>query len=82
MADVQNSCGANGAELLTAGGVAKCLKISIRQVRKLNAEGLMPKCIRVGRSARWRKTEIEKWVVEGCPDCATLEKTKPAMTEG
>ena len=70
------------AELLTAGGVAKCLKISIRQARKLNAEGLMPKCIRVGRSVRWRRAEIVAWVAGGCQSREVWEKRAESERTG
>lgn len=71
MADVQNSSGANGAELLTAGDLAKRLRIS-----KLHSEALLPAPVKLGRSVRWRASEITRWVARGCPDRATWETVK------
>lgn len=55
-------------ELLTAGDLARRLRISIRQIRKLHSDALMPAPLRLGRSARWRKMEIGEWLAAGCPD--------------
>ena len=65
-------------ELLTAGGVAKCLKISIRQVRKLDAEGLVPEPIRLKGSVRWRMSEIGEWIQASCPDRKTWKNERKA----
>ena len=70
------------AALLTAGGVAKYLKISIRQVRKLDAEGLVPKPVRVGKSVRWRLSEIGEWIKANCPDRKTWEKRLESVRIG
>ena len=61
------------AELLTAGDLAKRLRISIRQVRKLHSEALVPAPVRLGRSARWRSREIGEWIQANCPARAVWE---------
>ena len=60
-------------ELLTAGDLARRLRVSLRQVWKLHSEALLPGSIRLGRSKRWRVSEITQWVARGCPDRATWE---------
>ena len=60
-------------ELLTIGDLAKRLRISIRQTRKLKAEGSLPNPIRLGRSIRWRASEIAEWIQANCPCRAVWE---------
>jgi predicted DNA-binding transcriptional regulator AlpA len=31
------------------------------------AAGRLPDPVRIGRSTRWRRTEIEAWIAAGCP---------------
>lgn len=54
-------------ELLTARDVAGVLKITTRQVFKLRSSGRMPAPVKVGRSTRWRASELAGWVEAGCP---------------
>jgi len=68
-----NDNGCDDPRLLTAGDLAKRLRISIRQVRKLHSEALVPAPLRLGRSARWRGSEVGKWIEAGCPSRATWE---------
>ncbi len=70
------------AELLTAGDLAKRLRISIRQVRKLHSEALVPAPIRLGRSARWRAGEIGEWIQANCPDRKAWEKRPKSVRIG
>ena len=41
---------------------------SERKLWSLRAAGSMPQPLRVGRSVRWRRADIEAWVAAGCPD--------------
>lgn len=70
------------SRLLTAGDLARRLRISIRQTRKLKAEGSLPNPIRLGRSIRWRASEIAKWIEVGCPDCKAWEKRPESVRIG
>ncbi len=65
--------GRDDPRLLTAGDLAKRLRISLRQVRKLHSEALVPAPIRLGRSVRWRLSEIGEWIQANCPDRKTWE---------
>lgn len=69
-------------ELLTAGDLARRLRVSIRQIRKLHAEALLPAPIRLGRSVRWRSGEIANWIATGCPSRATWEKRPESVRIG
>ncbi|MCH8854101.1 MAG: helix-turn-helix domain-containing protein [Planctomycetes bacterium] len=61
------------SRLLTAGDLAKRLRVSLRQVRKLHSEALVPAPVRLGRSVRWRGSEVGKWIEAGCPSRETWE---------
>lgn len=64
-------------ELLRVEDVAQLLKLSKRQVFRLNSAGLICASIKVGRGAvRWRQTEILQWISMGCPDRAEWEAIK------
>lgn len=51
----------------TAGGVARLLQISTRQVWRLHSLGQLPKPVRLGACVRWRVQEIRDFVDAGCP---------------
>ena len=55
------------ALLLKAPEVASLLNVSERSVHSWSANGRMPPSIHVGRSARWRRADIERWLGAGCP---------------
>lgn len=54
--------------LLDAQHAADLLGISRRHFQKLDASGrLGPQSIRLGRSVRWSRDELERWAAAGCP---------------
>ena len=53
--------------LLGAKQVGLMLGISRSTVHRLNAEGRLPRPVRLGRAARWRREELAQWVEAGCP---------------
>lgn len=55
------------AQLLKIGDVCELLKISKRSVWRLISAGQFLPPVRVGRSVRWRRAEVEEWVKKGCP---------------
>ncbi len=69
-------------ELLTAGNLARRLKISLRQVRKLHSEALVPAPVRLGRSVRWRGSEIGCWITAGCPSREEWEQRQAVQSVG
>ena len=52
--------------LLTVREVASRLGISSRQVWKLQSAGQIPRCVRLGGSVRWRSTDIDQFISNGC----------------
>ena len=47
--------------------IANLLKISERQVWRLNDAGVLPCGFRLGRSVRWSARAINSWIEAGCP---------------
>jgi len=50
--------------LLRATEVARLLRISVRQVWKLTSSGQLPSPIEIGRSTRWRDSDVQR-VIRG-----------------
>ena len=50
-------------ELMTVRDVAAALKLSTRTIWRMRATGEIPQPIRVGRSVRWQRCEVEHWVI-------------------
>src|SRR5690348_10115736 len=63
--------------MLSARRLAELLDRSVRSIWRDASTGLLPRPIRVGRSARWRRDEILDWISSGCParDRARLDPT-------
>jgi prophage regulatory protein len=53
--------------LIGAEVVAALTQRSVRSVWRDNAEGRLPRPLRVGGAVRWRREEIVRWVAAGCP---------------
>jgi len=45
----------------------RLLSLSRASIRRAMAAGRFPACIRIGRCVAWRRTDLERWVAEGCP---------------
>ncbi len=77
-----NTNGCDDPRLLTAGDLAKRLRVSLRQVRKLHSEALLPAPVKLGRSVRWRLSEIGEWIQANCPDRKAWEKRLESVRIG
>jgi len=53
--------------LITAQQVGQMLMCSARTVRRLQAQGAMPRPLKLGALVRWRREDIDRWICEGCP---------------
>lgn len=53
--------------LYTANDLAKLLQVSRRQVWRMEADGRLPKAVRLGNLTRWSKRLIECWLADRCP---------------
>jgi len=59
---------ANGSFLMTAEDLADALRVSQRGLRKMRAAGDVPlPNNHFGRSPRWRRDLIQRWIAAGCP---------------
>lgn len=54
-------------ELIDAHEVARIRKCDIRTVYRHADQGLQPWGLKTGALRRWRKSEILKWLADGCP---------------
>ena len=61
---------------VSADEFAELLGISKRHLWSLNAQGKLPRPIRLGRSVRWRLDEIRDWLAAGAPDRDCWEETR------
>jgi len=51
-----------GMELVDVEQVAVILRKTTRAVEGLRYRGSLPPCVKVGRSVRWRRADIEAWL--------------------
>ncbi len=64
--------------LLTVMEVAEMLGLSERTVYRLADLGKMPRPVKIGAAVRWRRSELETWIEEGCPASQRKGKKKSA----
>lgn len=63
-------------ELFNVKELAALLRLSPRQIWKLNSAATIPSPVRLSRSVRWRSTDIERWIELGCPVRSDFEKMR------
>ncbi len=56
----------NNQALMSARQVAELLNISTRTLWRLKSAGRLPSAIRIGKSIRWRREDLNTWIEEGC----------------
>ena len=54
--------------LLAVGDVARLLNVSRLTVFRWRSAGRLPLPVKIGRVVRWRRSEIETWIAQGCPN--------------
>ena len=74
--------GCDEPKLLTQGDLAKRLRISIRQVRRLDKSGSLPRPLRLGQCVRWHPDEIDRWLKCGAPMRSAWERQQATQTVG
>lgn len=52
--------------MLDVRGVAKLMDCSVRTIYRLSDSGHMPPPLKVGRLVRFRRSDIEPWIADGC----------------
>lgn len=58
----------HGPLLLTVDELGELLKVSTRTIWRMRSSNQLPNPVRIGGGVRWRLSEIENWIKEGCPD--------------
>ena len=58
--------------LLNAEALGKMLRLSKRQIFRLDSCGKIPAPVRIGGSVRWVNSTIQNWLDIGCPDRETF----------
>jgi excisionase family DNA binding protein len=53
--------------LMTKTDLSKKLKASLRTISRWMSEGRLPPPRYIGRTPRWRESEIDQWIDDGCP---------------
>jgi excisionase family DNA binding protein len=53
--------------LLDVRAVARMLDCSWRHIYRMADSGRLPRPIRLGSLVRWRKSDLDQWLAEGCP---------------
>ena len=67
--------GVEGVRMLNVTDLSKCLRVSVRQVWRLNKDKLLPAPQRIGtRIVRWSASEIAAWLQAGSPPREKWEK--------
>ena len=62
--------------------LAERLGVSLRHVRRMDAAGMLPKPIRLGRAVRWPAEDIHGWLKAGSPDRRKWEAIKALDGKG
>ncbi len=62
--------------LLNYTEAAKLLRVSEQHLLRLNEAGKIPAPLRLGKSVRWSKKELEDWVDAGGPGREEWERIK------
>ena len=52
------------AVLLTCKQVSVMVQLAERTIRALVSSGQFPRPVRIGRSRRWRRTDVEEWLAK------------------
>ena len=55
---------ADAADLLTKREVAELLRISVRKLERMTSSGEGPPSIKFGRSRRWLRADVQRWLEE------------------
>ena len=63
-----------GPLAVDAEDLAKMLGVSMRHIRRMDAEGRLPRAVNLGRRKLWAVDVIRAWLLADCPDRAPWER--------
>ncbi len=58
--------------LIDSRQVGELLNLSTRTVWRLLSAGKLPRPVRIGRSVRWSRSDLETWIANGCPEISSV----------
>lgn len=67
--------GSSLPQLLDAPSVGALLMLDRKTVERHAKTGKMPRPVKIGGSTRWRRAELDAWILAGCPPLAKWELT-------
>jgi len=54
-------------QLLTAKSLAGIMSTSVRSIWRYRSSGHLPETVKIAGAIRWRRSDIEQWIMMGCP---------------
>ncbi len=63
-------------QLISPAELAAVLCIGRSKLYEMKSAGQLPRPIKLGRSVRWRLSDIDQWLALGCPSQERFEKMK------
>jgi excisionase family DNA binding protein len=63
----QHLADAESPTLLTVSQVAKLFQVRTRTIWKWRSSGSLPEPLKNERTVRWKKSDIDEWIGNGCP---------------
>jgi excisionase family DNA binding protein len=70
----QSALDVSAAPLLDVKAVALLLDCSTRHVRRLADYGQLPPPVKLGALVRWRRSDIDTWIANGCKRIGAASK--------
>ncbi len=58
--------------LIDSRQVGELLNLSTRTVWRLLSAGKLPKPVKIGRSVRWSRSDLETWIANCCPEISVV----------
>jgi len=68
MATTTKSADSGQSMLISANDAAKLIGMGVGTIRRLTDSGKMPGVVRIGRTVRYKKSDVERWIQDGCPE--------------
>ena len=70
MATTTKSVDSGQSMLISANDAAKLIGMGVGTIRRLTDSGKMPGVVRIARTVRYKKSDVERWIQDGCPETA------------
>jgi predicted DNA-binding transcriptional regulator AlpA len=68
----------NHPQLIDTKEFAAILKLGRTRIFEMKASGQLPRCLKIGRSVRWRLSDVNEWIQAGCPSLERFEQIRKA----